>query len=139
MNRRFLLAALAALVFFLLYLLLFVNVFLSSYVLDHWGSLVREQELAWAILGHLLLLSLSMAYLYPRISGTGEPWLEGLRLGLLVALMVEIVPALFLFHFLELPGGGVLSASAIFVVRDLLAGVVVGLVHGRSLDPPAAG
>lgn len=129
--RTFLLAAVAGFAVFVIYGVALVDMFLADYITGAWGALVRPVEVEWAVLVGLVLLAMVMAWMYQRGYEGGTPWVEGLRFGILVGLMVEAYGALFAYHFLSVSGPGVFGQAAIFLLRDALAGAAMGVVYGR--------
>jgi hypothetical protein len=106
-------------------------VFLADYITGAWGPLVRPVEVEWTVVVGLILLAIVMAWMYPKGYEGRTPWLEGLRFGVLVGLMVEAYGALFAYHFLSVSGTGIAGQAAIFILRDALAGAVIGTAYGR--------
>lgn len=92
----------------------------------------RESPLIWAIAAGYALLSLLMAWMYPKGYEGGGPLLEGLKFGAVIGILWVLPLQLVLYGVLEGPLTMVLVDGAWHVVEQGAGGAVLGWVHGRT-------
>lgn len=93
---------------------------------------VREEPVFALGIVAMLIQAVLVAYLYPRLSGTGTPVAEGLKFGLILGLLMGSYGALAeaaKFDVGSIPDWVVYEGSY-FVLQFALTGVVVALVYG---------
>jgi hypothetical protein len=72
------------------------------------------------------------AYIYPQGYRGGAPWMEGLRFGILMALVSAAIPALYI-SVLTVGSASWFWADMIFLlVQGAIAGIAIALVYGTA-------
>lgn len=96
---------------------------------------LREQPFLHFHMLAILVHSFLIAVIYPLGYRGGAPWFEGLRFGLLLALLISLPAALHQYAMLDAP----ISHQFLPVLWTLwvngIAGIVVALIYGRNAYP----
>lgn len=96
---------------------------------------MRDSPLIASIAGGYALLSLVMAWMYPKGYEGGRPWIEGLTFGAVIGILWILPFQLVLYGVMEGPLGMVAVDAGWHVIEQGLGGLVLGWIHGR----PVAG
>lgn len=79
----------------------------------------------------LLITAFLMSYLYPLIYRGGTGWLEGLRVGVIMALFVSLPENLHVYALTNISFLQLLFPAIWVTVIWGMSGVVIGLIYGR--------
>lgn len=90
-----------------------------------------EPQLPFILLG-LVLVSLVMAYMYPRGYEGGSPAMEGLRFGALIGLLGPVALTLVVYGAYNLQLAGAVIDAVFNLILFALAGAVIGVIYGES-------
>jgi hypothetical protein len=120
----------------------FVTVFVISFVwytvllakqYEAWeANVARESELLWSIIAGLAVITLLMAYMYPRGYEGGPPLMEGLRFGALIGLIVGAGTGLIVYGAWAVQAAGVIADAVLNLVAFALAGAAIGWAYGAN-------
>ncbi len=78
------------------------------------------------------IVAFVMALIYPKGYSGGQPWLEGLRFGFLLWLLLGVAEGLFVYGLLPIPADKMAAQVLVDLVRLSLAGITIGTVYGKS-------
>ncbi len=98
---------------------------------------LREAPLVQFHLIAILVHAFLLAFIYPFGYRGGAPWAEGLRYGVLMALLISLPCALHIFAMVEAPAANQFYPVAWTVYVNAVAGIIVGVIHGRSAAVPS--
>jgi hypothetical protein len=84
-----------------------------------------------------VIRGLLFAYIYPQGFKGGAPWMEGLRFGILMALVSAAIPALYLSVMTVSSASWFWADMVFLLVQGALAGVAIALVYGTVAGKPA--
>lgn len=118
------------------FVFLFVLDFVWYSVIWNAGPEGMEPKMEWMVVGYLIF-SLAFCYMYPKGVESSNPTTEGLRFGVLVALLAMVSQA---FMWLAMPDmlvepeslGTTIMNSAFHIVQIGTLGVVVAFLSGAS-------
>lgn len=95
------------------------------------STAAREPQLMGSIALGYIVLSLLMAYMYPKGYSGGSPAVEGVKFGILIGLL-WIVPLGLVIYGVMTVSGKMLVADIIWhIVEQGVGGIVIGLVYGK--------
>ena len=134
---RFALAALAAMAF-----LLVVNVALYPVVFPAGPPQLYQYERAEPLaLYHVLamfVVSLILAYVFPLGYRGKTPWAEGLRFGMLMGVLISLPASLNIYAMTNIEFAGLLTVVLWSVITHGVAGTLIGVSYGKSLQSDRA-
>jgi hypothetical protein len=129
---RFPLAAMAAMAF-----LLVVNVVLYPIVFPNGPPEIYQYERSDPIaLYHVLAMfvtSLLLAYVFPIGYRGRTPWVEGLRFGMLMGVLISLPWALNTYSITDTEFAGLLTTVLWKVITYGVAGGLIGAAYGKAL------
>ncbi len=133
-TRKFLLAVLAGFVGNIVAFFLLEEIILKSYmatvVYKPAGAVVGGSPVLPPI--GVLVLTLIMAYIYPKGYEGGSPVTESLRFGILLGLFFGLPFALFFGELFPIVGfGPILVLALVGTLEVATNGLLIGLVYGR--------
>jgi hypothetical protein len=133
-RRRFTLAFFAYVIITFVFatvwhLVLFKDLYMAA-------GMRREPLMHLGILS-MLIQAFLMAFLYPRLRGTGSPALDGLKFGVLMGLFMGSYGVLAEAGKFDVGPVGPFVAieGAFFLLQFAIVGAVIGLVYGRGPAP----
>ncbi|MBK8268828.1 MAG: hypothetical protein IPK83_11210 [Planctomycetes bacterium] len=104
--------------------------FIQSLASSNYANLREAPKLEFHMLA-MLIHAFLLAVIYPMGYRGGVPWIEGLRFGVLVALLISLPCALHVFAMVNAPASQQAFPVVWTVLVNGIGGIVVGLVHGR--------
>ncbi len=124
--------AVAALTAFVVLLLLNFAVYplLSPDPAELYANARPSQHYLFTTLGWLAT-ALLLAFIYPRGYQGRSPFMEGLRFGALLGLLMSLPQQLFVFAHTEIPAGDLSLSVGWTTASWAVTGVAIGLVYGR--------
>ncbi|MFQ5866084.1 MAG: hypothetical protein ACE5IW_12735 [bacterium] len=131
MNKKFWLAAVAAYVVLMVYGFAVYGGLLASYVKGIMEGIGRTEMLNWPHFFRLAIIALVMAFMYPKRYKGGTPWLEGLRFGLLIAILLVGASALDFYATLPIAGGTIVVIYIPEFIGLCITGIVMGAIYGK--------
>lgn len=133
---RTVMAAVTGVVVFLAVSFVFYELLMKEQFAVWEADVARAEPLLWMGLLGMLLLMLTMSYLYPIISSGGNPLMEGGKLGLIVGAVLASV-MLIVGSVYAVALGGTLTDIVFNVALLVLVGAIIGKVH--SMGAPEVG
>lgn len=104
--------------------------FIQNLASTHYANLREAPKLEFHMLA-MLIHAFLLAVIYPMGYRDGVPWVEGLRFGVLMALLISLPCALHVFAMVNAPASQQAYPVVWTVLVNGIGGIVVGLVHGR--------
>jgi hypothetical protein len=129
---------LAAIVIFLLGWLGY-GIILTKFFVEMGKMMRPPEDMKWwaLILGHILQGFL-LAYFYAKTYKGEAPFMEGLKYGFAVGILVALPYVFFMWASYLVPYKEVLVDGVYMGIRYLVAGIVIGLVYGTKEKSAAA-
>ena len=131
MTRKFWIAALAAFVVLFVYGYAVYGILLASYMEGALEGIGRAEAPLWPYFFRYAIMALVMAFMYPKGYEGGTPWLEGLRFGLLVGVLLAAAMALDFYALLPISGSAMLVMFIPELIGLSITGIVIGTIYGK--------
>ncbi len=131
MTKKFWIAALAAFVVLFVYGFAVYGILLASSVEGALEGIGRAEAPIWPYFFRYAIMALVMAFIYPKGYEGGTPWLEGLRFGLLVGVLLAAAMALDFYALLPISGSAMLVMFIPELIGLSITGIVIGAIYGK--------
>lgn len=137
-TKKFLLSSLAAFLGFnIIYVILegfLLSGYIDSAITQPSGALPADTMTAQntaLVLVAIAVMSLVMAYIYPKGYEGGSPALEGLKFGILMGLFYGIPYTFFFGTMFPISISAILVMAVVSALEVALVGILIGLIYGR--------
>ena len=132
MTKKFWIAALAAFVVLFVYGFAVYGVLLASYMEAALEGIGRAEAPMWPYLFRYAIMALVMAFMYPKGYEGGTQWLEGLRFGLLIGVLLWAAVALDFYALIPISDSAMLGMFIPELVGVSITGIVIGAIYGKT-------
>lgn len=117
---------------------LFHRVLAGDFLMSQMAELPAKMPSPGIILVMILPIALIMAFMYPKGYQGGHPAVEGFRFGALIGIIMALPVNVLLIGLFDLPIAAALADVPWHIVEEGTAGIVIGLVYGRSQKAAAS-
>ena len=125
-------AAVAAYVVLMVYGFAVYGGLMASYLERAMEGIARAEELNWPYFFRGAVIALLMALMYPKGYQGGTPWLEGLRFGVLIAILLVGASAFDYYATLPIAGGTIFVLYIPEFIGLIITGIGIGAIYGQN-------